>query len=290
MRPFGKFYSAHHSAHVKWRVATHSDHSCCERVSERPRCCNLICLSCEVKAFIISARAIRCHLHWTWHVHVLLQPWDSCTGESRGRWGWKMKASRKTATGRRWIDGWRKSQGQLGCGGQGDRSCWRQSETMERNDWGARMFHSGAMWGQLPNDHPHVSSAQTPPTSSSFCTARSSKRSQSNVSPDQHPFVPKNKLMGITHMTCMWWLKKLWQMWRRDEYLLYIGKKWPMQRNSNIPSISVFLTNMEKLSLAWFWLKGKTLCDKRTSDIVLNHYAIFITIFCDHDFSGNFII
>lgn len=91
MRPFGKFYSAHHSAHVKWRVATHSDHSCCERVSERPQCCNLICLSCEVKAFIISARAIRCHLHWTWHVHVLLQPWDSCTGESRGRRGWKMK-------------------------------------------------------------------------------------------------------------------------------------------------------------------------------------------------------
>lgn len=120
MRPFGKFYSAHHLAHVKWRVATHSDHSCCERVSERWQRCNLICLSCEVKAFIISARGIRCHLHWTWHVHVLLQPWDrrtqTRTGESRRRRGWKMKASRKTETGRRRIDGWRKSQGRLGRG------------------------------------------------------------------------------------------------------------------------------------------------------------------------------
>ena len=69
MRPFGNFFysGAHRSVHMKWRVATHSDHSCCGRVSEGPRCCNLICLSCKVKAFIISARGIRCHLHWTWH-------------------------------------------------------------------------------------------------------------------------------------------------------------------------------------------------------------------------------
>lgn len=137
MRPFGKFYSAHRSAHVKWRVATHSDHSCCERVSERPRRCNLICLSCEVKAFIISARGIRCHLHWTWHVHVLLQPWDTRTqtrtGESRGRRGWKRTAARKTETQRGWIDGRRKKPRSPRFGSAAGvkviRSCWRLSET-----------------------------------------------------------------------------------------------------------------------------------------------------------------
>lgn len=135
MRPFGKFYSAHHSAHVKWRVPTHSDRSCCELVSERH--CNLICLSCEVKAFIISARGIRCHLHWTWHVHVLLQPWDSRTqtrtGESCGRRDWKTKGFKEvggqnedesTADGKAKVGSVR-----VGCGGQGDRSCWRLSET-----------------------------------------------------------------------------------------------------------------------------------------------------------------
>ncbi len=76
MRPFGKFYSAHCSVHMKWRVATHSDHSCCGRVSEGLWCCNLICLSCKVKAFIISARGIRCHLHWTWHMHAPLTMGD----------------------------------------------------------------------------------------------------------------------------------------------------------------------------------------------------------------------
>lgn len=76
MRPFGRFYSAHCSVHMKWRVATHSDHSCCGCVSEGLRRCNLICLSCKVKAFIISARGIRCHLHWTWHMHAPLTMGD----------------------------------------------------------------------------------------------------------------------------------------------------------------------------------------------------------------------
>lgn len=39
-------------------------------MSEGPGCSNLICLTCKVKTFIISARGTRCHLHWTWHMHA----------------------------------------------------------------------------------------------------------------------------------------------------------------------------------------------------------------------------
>lgn len=66
------FCKARCSVNMKWRVATHSDHSCRRRVAQRLRRCNLICLSCKVKAFIIPARGERCHLHWTWHVHTPL--------------------------------------------------------------------------------------------------------------------------------------------------------------------------------------------------------------------------
>ncbi len=128
MRPFGKFYSTHCSVHMKWRVATHSDHSCCGRVSEGPRCCNLICLSCKVKAFIISARGIRCHLHWTWHVHAPLAMGDHTHththththvqvyiyNSNHGRQGWEMRALKKRWTEGLRIYGWWKSQGQSG--------------------------------------------------------------------------------------------------------------------------------------------------------------------------------
>lgn len=116
MKPLGIFYSAHCSVHIKWRVATHSDHSCSGCMSEGLGCCNLICLSCKVKAFIISARGVRCHLHWTWHMHASLTVGDhthaevhtsvnttQTVGDGVERWG--RDAWGRDGQERLWING-----------------------------------------------------------------------------------------------------------------------------------------------------------------------------------------
>lgn len=180
MRPFGKFYSAHCSVHMKWRVATHSDHSCCGRVSQGLWCCNLICLSCKVKAFIISARGIRCHLHWTWHLHAPLTMGDhtnthihtQCTyttqtmGDKVERWRLWGRDRRKDSE--LMVDGKAKvSPAWVCCSGQGDGSSWRQRDTHTQTHikgangkWnqkrlmGQGVFQSDSMWCHLlPYSH-----------------------------------------------------------------------------------------------------------------------------------------
>lgn len=145
MRLFGKSYSVHRSVHVKWRVVTHSDHSCCGRVSEGLWCCNLICLSCKVKAFIISARGIRCHLHWTWHVRTLLLPQETACARTHTNTGkfthtsqtmgdkvekWRLWGSDGQKDSELMVDGKAKVSLAWVChGGQGDWSCWKQRDT-----------------------------------------------------------------------------------------------------------------------------------------------------------------
>ena len=138
---FWQIYSANCSVHMKWGVATHSDHSCSGRMSQELGRCNLICSSCKVKTFIISARGVRCHLHWTWHMHASLTVGDhthKCTptsvnttqamGDKVKSWrfwrgdrqkSWELMVDGKTKVSVVWY----------GCGRQSDGSCQKHRDT-----------------------------------------------------------------------------------------------------------------------------------------------------------------